>query len=137
MKRTYFKVQLAVILVFGLFAVATLPSCDKASRFNGTTWEGDYEDSDQNKGTIELAFSESSVDITNKFKNQSTEKATASYTYEKKTMSFGALKFKGSDADFLEDYYDGGKWTGTVDKDVMTLRNVLKGETVKFKKTSK
>ena len=69
MKRTYFKVQLAVILLCGLFAVATISSCDKAKKLNGTTWTGDYEDEDWT-GDIELSFSGDAVDVTAKISNR-------------------------------------------------------------------
>ena len=140
MKRTCFKVQLAVILVCGLFAVATLSSCDKAKQLKNTTWEGDYEkDDDNEQGTIELSFSDSEVDITMKIgagtvSQATTYRATASFTCEKKDISFGALKWKGTSTLENKDN-DSGKWKGTLDKDVITLKNVLKGMTVKFKKS--
>ena len=158
MKRTCFKVQLAVILVCGLFAVATISSCDKAKKLNGTTWSGDYED-DTHKGDIELSFSGDAVDISisltqktstgggggnpyqpssmpekSMHKAATNYKAEASFTCEKTDISFGTIKWKSTTSNLESKDSESGKWKGTVDKDVITLKNVLAGQTVKFKK---
>ena len=133
------------IFFFSLFVMTSLQSCDKAKALDGTTWNGecDFVDPDDDdityKGTVTISFVGDNADIVAKLKGKDaydgytwtfTEKGTASYTYEKKTITL-RVKWKDDDMDYLDD----GKWTGTVDTKAgtMKLKNVF-GEAVTFKK---
>jgi hypothetical protein len=139
--RKYFANSKTVvsILFLGFFTLTILNSCDKTKKFDGSTWTGDYSstlDGDKVSSTITLSFNGDQVTISGKIKYSGyggdTEpvKATGNYTYEKKKMSIN-VTWK-SDSEWME-YYDEGRWTGSVDKTTMTLNNVI-GETVKFTK---
>ena len=110
---------------------------------DGTNWEGDcdfvapYDNEVKFSGTISISFAGDAADIVAKFKVKDiylddtwneTYKGTATYTLDKKNINI-KVKWKDDGVDNIDD----GKWTGTIDKTTMTLRNVF-GETVNFKK---
>ena len=141
------KIRIMSILALVLFTITSLSSCDKAKGLEGTTWEGDFDfmfvtdDGDgryQFDGTITLDFTADEADVIAKFKMRDmddgytenlTFKGRAKYTYESDKITL-KVNWKNEEAYV---YGDEGKWTGTVDKTTMTLKNVF-GETVKFKK---
>ena len=132
----------AIVLFCSLFTLTTLHSCDKSKKLDGTTWEGEcgFDDPTEgnitHEGTVSISFTSENADIIAKFKvkdtyyggtENETHKGTATYTCEKNNISI-KIKWDG------EMYgLDDGKWNGTFDETIITLKNVF-GETVKFKK---
>jgi len=150
-----FKTKFVVILVFGLFAAATLLSCDKAGQFEGTTWSCNNLDvlaiETFNPITEEpitlyykvtmltISFHKENADITARlslenptpyFPDNTIGRGTASYTYEKGEMR---LNVNWSDGSMY--LLDNGKWEGTADvkKSTMTLNKVFQ-QTATFTK---
>jgi hypothetical protein len=66
-KRMYSKSKTIVALLFvGLIGMGVLSSCDKAKKFDGTEWEGNYEEEyirEIDKYNITILFIENKVEI--------------------------------------------------------------------------
>jgi hypothetical protein len=122
-------------MIFCLIASASFNSCDKAKQLEGTTWEGDCDFYSnyygRHDGTVSIYFTTTDADIRADFKNDGDKvicKGTANYSCDKDQIS---IRIRWKD-DWIDDI-DDGRWTGKVEKNTMTLRNVF-GETVRFKK---
>jgi hypothetical protein len=163
MKKSYLKTQLWTVLICSLLVFANFYSCkkDKECECNGenngnyteksligTTWESDFFKCDYVEegvqflqcSKITISFKEGVNDgkkyylaeITNEFSDVMDLETLRHYSLTIYTSAEYTVDGKNINIRLYSDNY-GGNWTGTVEKDKMTLKNVF-GKTVEFRK---
>ena len=130
----------STIVFYSLLAITCFYSCDKTEKLNGSTWVGKstFIDAEGDSGntTIYISFTKDNADISIVLYYLDWELALgcggkATYVCDKNDITLKVTLYSDNPFGFSNQWT--GAWTGSFDKNTMTLNDVF-GETVRFTK---